>query len=134
MISGSGIEVSEAEAECVGAGLVSRLGSARVLEIGTTLDGGALDLAADEVESVTGVVSDCVDLSSVVTSGLDLSDLDADARRCVEDSIGTELAREFMAAELLDTPATADPALLEAAVDKMSSCLSTEELGDVLGR
>lgn len=101
----SGADLTEEEAGCLSDGLVDEVGVEKLQEYGILEDDLAVVETADDVkfeagdaDAFAGVVTDCVDVSQLITDQMAEQDLTAEQEECVSDALDEDAVRDLLSA------------------------------------
>lgn len=96
-------EVTEAEADCVGDGMVDRIGVDKLTEYGIITEDLKANDGIDNVEmsegdagSAADVMSECADIKELFTSAM--GELPEEAQQCVDENLSDEVLHDFLVA------------------------------------
>ena len=132
------LSVDEDQARCLGEGYIAAVGTARLIELGLTVEAieggsepGDVDLTNDEAEALIDVTFECVDLAAVFVEAFAAEGiLSAESGQCLADGFDEQFLRDI-ARSAFDNDAadpTDDPETAAALFELVLECLSIEEL------
>ena len=101
----TGADLTEDEAGCLSDGLVDEVGVEKLQEYGILEDDLAVVEDADDVKfeagdaaAFAGVVTDCVDVSQLITDQMAEQDLTAEQEECVSEALDEDAVRDLLSA------------------------------------
>jgi hypothetical protein len=132
-----GVAMSETQARCVAAGMLTKLGLDPLARLGAQAgaSGGQLDLntlSAPEREGFADALIGCIDLNQLMVDqlgpalGLPQASLGCVAQRLAEDGTLTKVLRQVVVSGA--DPSGADAALTSPMLTALDNCLSPEQL------
>lgn len=94
-------EVTRDEADCVGDGMVDKIGVEKLTDYGIITedlkaDGGieSVEMSEGDAGSAADVMSGCADIKELFTSAM--GDLPEEAKQCVEEKLSDEVLHDFL--------------------------------------
>ena len=94
-------EVTQEEADCVGDGMVDKIGVDKLTEYGIITedlkaDGGidSVEMSEGDAGSAADVMSECANIKELFTSAM--GDLPEEAQQCVDENLSDEVLHDFL--------------------------------------
>jgi hypothetical protein len=131
------LPLDAASAQCIGNGVVGVLGVDRLQQLGVGAGGDAStvfdQLSDSEIAAVMPVVLGCVDVQGLIVQQLTASGISQQSANCVADALtqGTLLQDLITAVLAGGDQAEPDPAMLNALLSAVTTCLTPEEMGNL---
>lgn len=100
----SGLTVTDEEAQCLGDGFVSEVGTEKLQEYELlnddleTTEQGDIEMSDGDADKAATVFQDCADVKGLMLEGLSSDDMPAEATECVESELTDERVHEFLVA------------------------------------
>lgn len=100
----SGLTVTDEEAQCLGDGFVSEVGTEKLQEYELLNDDleateeGDIEMSDGDAEKAATVFQDCADVKGLMLEGLESEDMPDEAKECVESELTDERVQEFLVA------------------------------------
>lgn len=119
--SDSTFKLEQKQADCIGKGMVDKVGVDQMKEYGMLTDDlkadstpDSVEMSMDDAEATADVFIDCADIDKLLRDQLQLGDLDPKVADCVDEALTDDVLRDFLAATFAGKEAdTASAALLE---------------------
>lgn len=120
-------EVTQEEADCVGDGMVEKIGVDKLTEYGIiTEDMKAndgienVDMSEEDASSAADVMAGCADIKELFTSAT--SNLPEEAQQCVEEKLSDEVLHDFLTAVFMNEQEQGNQELMGA----LQECLAPQ--------
>lgn len=138
MQASSGLPMSESEASCVATRIVLDIGARRLVALGldeTSADASPLaSLTPEEADTIADRLLGCVDVAGAILGALETDHLDEPDVACVRAAFDERVLANYAAADLQGELAAGVEAPLDAAADRLKTCLTPTQLDRMLGR
>ncbi|UAL31047.1 hypothetical protein K8W59_06045 [Nocardioides rotundus] len=99
----SDFSVKKSEADCVGEGFVSEIGTEQLQkykiitsDLKANNDVGNVKMSKDDAESAASVFQDCTDVKAMMVKGFESQGMPKDAQKCVEKELTDERLNSFL--------------------------------------
>ena len=119
-------EVTQQEADCVGDGMVDKIGVEKLTEYGIitedleSSDGiNNVEMSQDDAESAADVMADCADIKKIFTSAM--GELPEEAQACVDENLDDEVIHEFLVAVFMNDQEAGQQGVMTALQECMSA-------------
>jgi hypothetical protein len=118
-------EVTKEEADCVGDGMVDKIGVDKLTEYGIITEdlessGGIenVEMSEADAESAADVMADCADIKQIFTNAM--GELPEDAQACVDENLDDEVIHEFLVAIFMNDQEAGQQGVVTALQECMS--------------
>lgn len=137
-------DTTEAEAQCVGEGVVDEMGMDRLIEVGldrSAVESGTgpddVELSDEDIDSLLDPMLDCIDFAAVFTESMTSGDdaISEESADCIAAGISDDTIRSAARAGLTgdEFDPVDDQDVLGEVFDLMAECLTSEEFRAVTG-
>ena len=123
------ITLTQGEADCVGAGMVSKIGADRLSEVDFDQPDPAFDLSADEAGKAADVVIDCVDLTGALAKEFtESTGISEESAKCLAGKFDDKTLKTLFTDVFQGNDPEQSGAFVCIVTEGLTDCLTDEEL------